>query len=290
MKQTTTIALGGRRQKRRRWVIKAGSSLVCDGGPLLVRAWMQQLAVLGREHGIEIIWVTSGAIASAVDRIGFGRKKRQLAEKQALSAIGQPMVMDQYHLALQRVGLLCAQILLTYDDLADSARRSNFQNTIEQLLQWGVVPILNENDAVATDEIRFGDNDRLSAKVARFSHSERLIILTDVDGLFAQDPKRNPRARLIRELRGISPDILARVEPKPGSSRGTGGMFSKLKAAEEAGDYGIETWLLRGDVPDALLRLVQTGAQAPKNQLRGTRILAPSQNVSRRNPKKKGGL
>src|SRR5690349_2082249 len=175
---------------RERWVIKAGSNMVCAGGPILLRAWMSQIAILRKQHKIEVIWVTSGAIASAVDRTAADernrkqkQKKRSLPEKQALSAIGQPIVMDLYNLSLQAVGLLGAQILLTADDLANKKRRENFQNTLEQLLKWQVTPILNENDAVATEEIKFGDNDSLSAKVAATAGAERLIILTDVDGL-----------------------------------------------------------------------------------------------------------
>jgi len=261
----------------RRWVVKAGSNLVCTGGPLLVRSWMQQVAELQRVHGVQVIWVTSGAIASAADRTGFRKKKRELAEKQALSAIGQPMVMDLYNLALHAAGTMGGQILLTYDDLADSARRLNFQNTIEQLLKWGVVPILNENDAVSTDEIRFGDNDRLSAKVARFTSAERLVILTDVDGLYDSDPKKNPKARLISELAGVSSHLLNQLEPQAGSQRGTGGMFSKVRAAQEAAEHGIETWLLRGDIPSALLQVENC------ENYQGTRIL-PSEKKSRKKP------
>jgi glutamate 5-kinase len=255
-------------KKRQRWVIKAGSNLVCTGGPLLVRALMQQVAALRRQHGIEVIWVTSGAIASAVDKTGYSKRKRLLSEKQALSAIGQPMVMDLYNLALQNAGRMGAQILLTYDDLADSVRRTNFQNTIEQLLQWEVVPVLNENDAVSTDEIRFGDNDRLSAKVARYVSADRLVILTDVDGLYNKDPKKHRDARPIRKMTGVSDQVLKSVEPGAGSQRGTGGMFSKLKAAQEAGEYGVETWLLRGDLPDSLLRILN-------QEVLGTLILPP---------------
>src|SRR5688500_3323811 len=127
-------------RRKRRWVVKAGSNIVCAGGPLLVRAWMQQIAWLRHEHGVEVIWVTSGAIASAVERTKFAQKAatRSLDEKQALSAIGQPIVMDLYNLALGATGLLGAQILLTYSDLADRDRRKNFQNTLEKLLEWGV--------------------------------------------------------------------------------------------------------------------------------------------------------
>jgi glutamate 5-kinase len=152
------------RRRKQRWVVKVGSNVICSGGPLLIRAWMQQVATLQRKHGIEVIWVTSGAIASAVDRTGFKKRDRLLCEKQALSAIGQPIVMDLYNLALQANGLLGAQILLTYGDLADADRRENFKSTVEQLLRWGIVPVLNENDAIASEEIKFGDNDSLSAK------------------------------------------------------------------------------------------------------------------------------
>jgi glutamate 5-kinase len=195
------------RRKLRRWVIKAGSNMVCGGGPLLLRAWMAQVAQLKRKHGIEVIWVTSGAIASAVDRTAFNkpvsRSFWELSEKQALSAIGQPIIMDLYNIALAANGLLGAQILLTYDDLAHDERRRNFENTLEKLLEWGVTPVLNENDAVATQEIKFGDNDSLSAKVACVTGADRLVILTDVAGLYDSDPKRNPGARRIERLVGV---------------------------------------------------------------------------------------
>ena len=264
-----------KRKKLRRWVVKAGSNMVCSGGPLLLRAWMQQVALLRRKHGIEVIWVTSGAIASAVDRTDFKKPNRLLAEKQALSAIGQPMVMDLYNLALGAAGLLGAQILLTADDLANANRRGNFQNTLEKLLEWEVTPILNENDAVATAEIKFGDNDSLSAKVARVARAERLIILTDVPGLYDADPKKNPRATRVKSLAGVSPALLAGLDRGGGSSRGTGGMFSKLGAAREAGQHGIETWLVQGDVPSVLLEVARDADV-------GTRIFAKASAAKKR--------
>ena len=250
---------------KQRWVVKAGSNMVCTGGPLLIRSWMQQVAQLKRKQGVEIIWVTSGAIASAIERTNFRSKKRELAEKQALSAIGQPMVMDLYNLSLQAVGLMGAQVLLTYDDLSDRSRRANFRNTINQLLKWGVTPILNENDAVATEEIKFGDNDSLSARVAATMDADRLIILTDVDGLYDADPKKSPEARLISRLYGIPSRLLAQTEKSAGSSRGTGGMYSKLAAAKHALENKIETWLVKGDHPAVLLEVAE-------NRPVGTRI------------------
>jgi glutamate 5-kinase len=259
---------------RGRWVVKAGSQMVCSGGPLLLRSWMLQVARLQREQGIEVIWVTSGAIASAVERTHFGvseKKKRQkkLDEKQALSAIGQPIVMDLYNIALQATGLLGAQILLTYDDLENSGRRKNFQNTVERLLQWGVTPVINENDAIATEEIRFGDNDSLSAKVAGCMKADRLVILTDVEGLYDSDPKKNPGARLIQKLDKVEDRLLSQMSSESGSDRGTGGMYSKLKAAREATRAGTETWLVKGDIPSVLLDVAQgrsVGTQIKKSR------------------------
>ena len=244
----------------KRWVIKAGSNMVCSGGPLLLRAWMQQVAALRRDYKIEVIWVTSGAIASAVDRTQFKKRKRSLAEKQALSAIGQPMVMDLYNLSLQAVGCIGAQVLLTYDDMANRHRRVNFQNTLETLLGWDAVPILNENDAVATEEIRFGDNDSLSAKIAKVMAADRLVILTDVEGLFDSDPRKNPKAKLVQDVPKVTSKVLKLAGTGAGSVRGTGGMYSKLVAAREAAQEGVETWLVKGDLPQVLLRVAANSA------------------------------
>lgn len=244
-----------RRPKKRRWVIKAGSQMVCSGGPLLLRAWMAQVASLKKDHGIEVIWVTSGAIASATERTNFSRKKRELPEKQALSAIGQPMVMDLYNLALNATGLLGAQVLLTAGDMHDKTRRTNLQNTLEKLLEWHAVPILNENDAVATEEIKFGDNDTLSALIAQMMSAERLVLLTDVDGLYDSDPKKNKNARLINQKPSVTAADLAAVAGNATSTRGTGGMYSKLLAAQSAAKNGIVTNLMRGDHPQNLLSL-----------------------------------
>lgn len=251
--------------KSKRWVIKAGSNMVCSGGPILVRSWMQQLVTLRKKHGIEVVWVTSGAIASARERTDFNKKNRTLSEKQALSAIGQPMVMDVYNLALQSVGLLGSQVLLTYDDLSNSARKKNLANTLEKLLEWQVVPILNENDAVSTDEIKFGDNDSLSAKVAVHLKADRLLILTDVDGYYDSDPRVHRDAELIPELDGVSVKVLSTAGLKGSSSVGSGGMYSKLLAAQTATRKGIETWLVKGDLPGILTRVAA-------NEVIGTRI------------------
>ena len=240
-----------------RWVVKVGSKMVCTGGPLLLRHWMQQVALLKRNHQIETIWVTSGAIASAVERTDFKKPNRQLSEKQALSAIGQPQLMELYNISLQAAGLVGAQILLTYGDMRDFDRRANLENTLNQLLDWKVVPVLNENDAIATEEIKFGDNDSLSAKVAILSGADRLVICTDVEGLYDKNPSRYPDARLIHQLDSVSDGAISKVAKTAGSSVGTGGMFSKLKAAREATREGIETWLVKGDIPNVLLQVAE---------------------------------
>ena len=257
--------------KKQRWVIKAGSNMLCSGGSLLLRSWSQQIKQLTRDFGIEIIWVTSGAIASAREHImpnyskgfntglniGFNKTPLRLNEKQALSAIGQPIVMDIYNAALQAEGLRGAQILLTYDDLSNLKRRRNLTNTLETLLKWGVVPILNENDTVATEEIKFGDNDSLSARVAIHTNADRLVILTDVEGLFTANPNENPKAQLISRLDKITKKDLAKPGLKAGSSRGTGGMYSKLLAAQMATKKGVDTFLVKGDLPSVLIKLAK---------------------------------
>ncbi len=242
-------------KKLRRWVVKAGSKMVCDGGPLLMRTWMQQVAELRKKHAIEVIWVTSGAIAWATVKTNFREKKRTLPQKQALSAIGQPLVMDQYNLALQSTNLLGSQVLLTAGDMKDPVRRRNLQNTLNELLKWKVIPILNENDAVATEEIRFGDNDSLASQVAVMMKAERLILMTDVEGLFDSDPKENPEANLILYRRKIGPQELSMAHKKSKSAQGTGGMHSKLLAAERATKAGITTHMVRGDLPKNLLSI-----------------------------------
>lgn len=241
--------------KTRRWVVKAGSKMVCEGGALLLRSWMQQVFDLKRLHNVEVIWVTSGAIAWATQRTGFDSKKRTLPQKQALSAIGQPLIMDQYNLALHATGLTGAQVLLTAGDIENRAHKKNLKNSLTELLKWNVVPILNENDAVATEEIQFGDNDNLAARVAIMMQAERLVLLTDVDGLFDADPKSTPKAELIPYCAKILPSHMQLTHKKNKSQQGTGGMYSKLLAAHRAQQKKIVTHLVRGDLPKNLLDL-----------------------------------
>ncbi len=246
-----TIAMS----KSHRWVVKVGSKMVCEGGPLLMRTWMQQVRELRKKHGIEVIWVSSGAIAWATARTDFKSGRRTLPQKQALSALGQPMIMDQYNLALQSTGLLGAQVLLTAGDMKDKTRRLNLQNTLKELLRWQVIPILNENDAVATEEIQFGDNDSLASQVAVMMQAKRLVLMTDVDGLYDKDPNVHPSATRIAHVKKISAREMKMAHPKAKSAQGTGGMYSKLLAAQRAGASGIVTHMVRGDLPRNLLHI-----------------------------------
>ncbi len=242
-------------KKMRRWVVKAGSNMVCEGGPLLLRSWMQQVAELWQKHRIEVVWVTSGAIAWAVQRTKFKKKNRTLQQKQALSAIGQPLIMDQYNLALHSTGLLGSQVLLTADDMRHRTRRRNLQNTLNEILLWKVIPILNENDAVSTQEIQFGDNDSLASQVAIMMGAEKLILLTDVDGLYDSDPKKNHKAKLIQYRQRIGSSEIKMANKNSKSALGTGGMYSKLLAAKNANQSGVVCHLVRGDSPKNLLEI-----------------------------------
>ncbi len=252
-------------KSQKRWVIKSGSNLVMNGGPLLIRAWMQQVRDLQKEFKIKTVWVTSGAIASARERTDFNKKNRTLPEKQALSAIGQPLIMDLYNLSLQTLGQLGAQVLITREDLQNRSRKNNFINTIDTLLEWNVTPILNENDVISTEEIQFGDNDSLSAHVATAINADRLIILTDVEGLYDQDPRKHPNAKRVSHLDSVGNSLLKSLDKGAGSTRGTGGIYSKILAAKTANRHGIETWLAKGDIPQVLIEIA-------KNQNIGTRI------------------
>jgi len=238
-------------------VIKAGSRMVCEGGPLLMRTWMQQVAELKKKHNIEVIWVTSGAIAWAELKTSFNGHRRTLRQKQALSAIGQPLVMDLYNLALHANNLLGAQVLLTAGDMRDRRRKYNLLNSLNELLRMNVIPILNENDAISTEQIQFGDNDSLASKVAILTKAERLILLTDVDGLFDQDPKKNPKASLISYRKSLGKADVLMADRHSKSAQGTGGMYSKLLAAKEASRTGIVTHLVRGDWPKNLLHIAE---------------------------------
>ena len=211
------------------------------------------MAELVKTKKLRIVWVTSGAIASARQRMHHQWKS--LPEKQALSAIGQPMLMELYNIALQSQGLMGAQVLLSYSDFRRRESRNNLQNTIKKLLEWQVVPILNENDVVATDEIQFGDNDQLSAMVACEINADRLIILTNVKGLYDGDPL-NLNSNLMPFIPKVTKAILNKTISKKISKMGRGGMTSKLLAAQKAWSQGIPTTIVQGNLDRVLSRLL----------------------------------
>lgn len=259
-----------KRSKTRRelWIIKAGSQMVIEGGPRLIANWMKQVDELSERYGVDVIWVTSGAIATAKrSKVKILKKKSglQLAEKQALSALGQPMIMEIYKRALSKRGRLGSQVLLTADDLSNRHRRTNLVQTLSTLLEWRILPILNENDAVSTEEIQFGDNDRLSALVAGHMVADRLVLLTDVEGLYDSDPKKNPKAKKISELKTISKALVKSLSPVSISGVGTGGMLSKILAAQTSTRRGITTHLVKGDHPNALLKIAREAKNKAKN-------------------------
>jgi glutamate 5-kinase len=242
------------KKKQQTWVIKIGSQLLIDGGPLLVRALMAETAFLVKKKKVRCVWVSSGAIATARKKLGLNY--HSLPAKQALSAIGQPLVMENYNLALHTHGLNGSQILLSYADFKRNESRNNFTNTIKQLLEWNIIPIINENDVVATHEIQFGDNDQLSAMVAREIKADRLIILTNVDGVYDRDPS-DPEAIQLSHIKTseITSSFIKKLTKSKKSEMGSGGMSSKLKAAQMAAKANIQTTIVKGDQPKVLEKL-----------------------------------
>jgi glutamate 5-kinase len=241
----------------RRLVVKVGSALVTNNGAGLdlaaINDWARQIATL-RQQGREVVLVSSGAIACGMQRLGWARRPKSVHELQAAAAVGQMGLAQVYEGAFSEYGLHTAQILLTHDDLADRKRYLNAHSTLTTLLELGVVPIINENDTVVTDEIKFGDNDTLGALVANLIEAEALIILTDQQGLYTADPRKDPAATLITEA--IAGDeTLERMAGGAGTSIGKGGMITKVLAAKRAARSGAHTAIASGHESDAVIRL-----------------------------------
>lgn len=232
-----------------RLVLKVGSALLVERGGVLRRAWLAGLAseiAAARKRGQQVVVVSSGAIALGAARLGLpGGGRGSLADAQASAAVGQIALAGAWAELLAAEGLVAAQLLLTLDDLEDRRRYLNASSTLARLLDQGAVPVVNENDSVATAEIRFGDNDRLAARVAQAAGADAVVLLSDVDGLFDRDPK-DPAAELVREVHGIDEGVRAMATGGSGSGMGSGGMVSKLQAAEIAGRAGIALAILNG--------------------------------------------
>lgn len=240
-------------------MVKVGSSLVTNEGRGLdaqaIGQWCQQLAVLVKS-GREVIMVSSGAIAEGMKRLGWVTRPKAIHELQAAAAVGQMGLVQVYESQLRENGVGSAQVLLTHADLADRERYLNARSTLLSLLQFGVVPVINENDTVVNDEIKFGDNDTLGALVANLVDADALVILTDQKGLYTADPRKDPAARFVHEAKAGDPALEA-MAGGAGSSIGKGGMITKILAAKRAAGSGASTVIAWGREPNALIRLSQ---------------------------------
>ena len=259
-------------QDARRIVVKVGSSLVTNEGRGLddqaIGEWCRQLSELVRE-GRELIMVSSGAIAEGMKRLGWTTRPHELHELQAAAAVGQMGLAQMYETKLREQGLRSAQVLLTHADLADRERYLNARSTLLTLLQHKVLPVINENDTVVNDEIKFGDNDTLGALVANLVEADALVILTDQKGLFTADPRVDAKASFVHEAKAGDP-ALEVMAGGAGSSIGKGGMITKILAAKRAAGSGASTVIAWGREPDVLLRLAAGEAL-------GTLLVAPTQ-------------
>ena len=259
--------------KCKRLVVKVGSSLVTNEGRGLDSAaiahWADQVARL-KEMGRQVLLVSSGAIAEGMQRLGWKRRPHALHELQAAAAVGQMGLVQVYETCFRKHGLHTAQVLLTHDDLADRARYLNARSTLRTLLALNVIPIINENDTVVTEEIKFGDNDTLGALVTNLIEADALVILTDQKGLYSADPRQDPHARLIQEARAADPE-LEKMAGGAGTGIGRGGMLTKVLAAKRAARSGAHTLIAWGREPDVLVRLA-------KGELIGTQLLADEAN------------
>ena len=261
----------------KRVVVKVGSSLVTNEGRGLDEAaigeWCRQMAQLVRA-GTEIIMVSSGAIAEGMKRLGWTTRPSAIHELQAAAAVGQMGLAQMYETKLRQSGLGSAQVLLTHAALADRERYLNARSTLLTLLKLGVVPVINENDTVVNDEIKFGDNDTLGALVANLVEADALVILTDQKGLFTADPRKDANARFVDQAQAGDP-ALEVMAGGAGSSLGRGGMITKILAAKRAAGSGASTAIAWGREPDALIRLSQGEAI-------GTLLVAPTQKTQAR--------
>jgi len=241
----------------KRWVVKIGSALLTADGTGLdheaIRDWVMQMVAL-RARGIELVLVSSGAVAEGVMRLGWTSRPHALHELQAAAAVGQMGLVQAYESNFQRHDIHTAQVLLTHDDLSDRQRYLNARNTLRALLEFGALPVVNENDTVVTDEIRFGDNDTLAALVTNLVEADTLIILTDQAGLFDKDPRQHADAQLLHEARAVD----ASLDEMVGGSAGTlgrGGMLTKLRAARLAARSGAGTVIAYGREPQVMERI-----------------------------------
>ena len=243
-------------------VIKVGSSLVTNNGEGLdqkaIAAWAAQIAQLvcpnDDKQARQVVLVSSGAVAEGVQRLGWKKRPTAVNELQAVAAVGQMGLVQMYESCFSQHALHTAQVLLTHDDLADRKRYLNARSTLRTLLDLGVIPIINENDTVVTDEIRFGDNDTLASLVANLIEADALVILTDQAGLYSADPRKNPDAKFIQHATAGN-EALEQMAGGAGSTVGTGGMLTKILAAKRAARSGAHTIIASGREKEVLIKL-----------------------------------
>lgn len=261
----------------RRVVAKVGSALVTNGGAGIDRSaiarWAADVAAL-RASGVEVIFVSSGAVAEGMARLGWRERPKLVSELQAAAAVGQMGLVNVYEQAFSAHGLHTAQILLTHEDTADRKRYLNARSTLLALLNHGVVPIINENDTVTTDEIKFGDNDTLGALVANLCDAQLLVLLTDQRGLYTADPRKNPDAQFVSVGRADDVQYEA-MAGGTGTGISRGGMLTKILAARRAANTGVHTVIASGREPDVLQRLM-------RGEAIGTLLHAPESSLGKR--------
>ena len=242
----------------KRVVVKVGSNVLTarnDLNAAAIESISRQICVL-IDRGLEVLLVSSGAMAAGLRKMGLGRRPDQIPQRQAIAAIGQSGLMHAYEQAFGRCGKKVAQILLTGEDLNNRERYLNARNALYALLDWKVVPVINENDTVKVEEIKLGDNDNLSAMIALLMDADLLINLTDIEGLFNKDPRTHDDAQLIEEVASYKKEIEDFAGDIPGAL-GTGGMLSKIRAARKVTAAGVPMIIARGDKPDILVRLFE---------------------------------
>jgi glutamate 5-kinase len=246
----------------RRVVIKVGSNVLTTKNGLnlnLISSLSRQISNL-MDRGLELIFVSSGAMASGIKKLGLPGRPEEIPKRQAVAAVGQAGLIMEYEKAFERFNIKVAQILLTSEDLNHRRRYLNSRNTINTLLSWKVIPIINENDTIMVEEIKLGDNDNLSAMITLLMDAQLLINLTDIDGLYDSDPRKYPDAKLLPIVSTIGKDIVKIAGDIPGTL-GTGGMLSKVQAARKVTTAGIPMVIANGEAPDILLRIFEGETQ-----------------------------
>lgn len=241
----------------KRWVIKIGSALLTNDGKgldkVIITAWVEQISQLKRQY-IDVILVSSGSIAEGMKRLNWSERPESIHQLQAAAAVGQMGLVQTYESLFSKQSIHTAQILLTHDNLTNAKQSNNISVTLDALLALDTVPIVNENDTVATDEIKFGDNDTLAALVANLVGASQLVILTDQNGIYNANPRQNSDAMLIDKIH-VDDKKLEQVASKVGGSLGSGGMYTKVLAAKTAAKTNINTVIVSGKIDNVLIRL-----------------------------------